>query len=147
MVWAGIIDNWKTDLVIVPGNLNPVGYVNILRNNLLPFLQNRGPGVILQQDNARPRTSCLSTQFLAQNGVNVLPWPALLPYQNPIEHVLDELWRRVLNNHQINNVNTLRNALLVEWQNIPNVVISRLTNSMSRRIATCIRDKGGHTRY
>lgn len=147
MVWAGIIYNQKTDLVIVPGNLNAVGYVNILRNNLLPFLQNRGPGVILQQDNARPHTARLTTQFLAQSGVNVLPWPAVSPDQNPIEHMWDELGRRVRNNHQINNVNDLRNALLIEWQNIPNDVIRRLTNSMRRRIATCIRANGGHTRY
>lgn len=147
MVWAGIMDNQRTDLVVVPGNLNAVGYVNILRNNLLPFIQIQGPGVILQHDNARPHTARITTQFLAQNGVNVLPWPAVSPDQNPIEHMWDELGRRVRNNHQIHNVNDLRNALLVEWQNIPNDVIRRLTNSMRRRILTCIRANGGHTRY
>ena len=103
----GIIDDQKTYLAIVPGNLNSVGYVNILRNNLRPFVQKRGPGVILQQDNARPRKARLTTQFLAQNGVNVLPWPAVSPDQNSIEHMWDELGSRVRNNHRINNVNDL----------------------------------------
>ena len=54
MVWAGIMDNERTDSVIVQGNLDAVGYVNILRIQLLPFMQNQGQGVILQHDNARP---------------------------------------------------------------------------------------------
>ena len=33
--------------------------------------------------------------FLAQNGINVLDWPALSPNMSPIEHVWDELKRRV----------------------------------------------------
>ena len=61
-------------------------------------MQNQG--VILQHDNARPHTARITTQFLAQNGVNVLEWPAVSPDQNPIEHMWDELGRRVRNNHE-----------------------------------------------
>jgi transposase len=50
---------------------------------------------------------------MAQNGVNVLPWPAVSPDQNPIEHMWDEVGRRVLNNHKINSVNDLRLTPLV----------------------------------
>ena len=34
--------NIKTDLVAVQGNLNAQRYVNLLNNNLLPFMQNFG---------------------------------------------------------------------------------------------------------
>ena len=44
-----------------------------------------GPGVTLMQDNARPHVARV-TQFLQQNNVNVMPWPAVSPDLNPIEH-------------------------------------------------------------
>ena len=40
---GGIMGNQKTDLVIVQGNVNAQGYINVLRNHLLPFMQNNGP--------------------------------------------------------------------------------------------------------
>ena len=147
MVWGGIMGNQKTDLVIVQGNLNAQGYINVLRNHLLPFMQNNGPQATFQHDNARPHTARVTTRFLANNNVNVLPWPAVSPDLNPIEHIWDELGRRVRTNHQINNVDDLRQALLLEWQAIPNDVIRRYVNSMRRRILECIRRNGGHTRY
>ena len=39
MVW-GIMGKVKTNLVVVQGNLNAQRYVNLLNNNLLPFMQN-----------------------------------------------------------------------------------------------------------
>jgi expansin (peptidoglycan-binding protein) len=41
MVWAGIMDKEHNYFVVVLSNLNAEAYVNILRNNLLPFIQNR----------------------------------------------------------------------------------------------------------
>ena len=109
------MDNLKTDLVVIQRNLNAQHYVNLLNNNLLPFMQNFGPGLTFQHDNARPHTALVTTNFLAQN-VNVLPWPALCPDMNPIEHIWDELGRRVRTNHQINNVQDLTLALQLEWR-------------------------------
>ena len=54
----------------------------------------RGGG-ILQQDGARPHTARLTMNFLAQNGINVLDWQAMPPDMSHIEHVWDDLKRRV----------------------------------------------------
>ena len=110
-------------------------------------MQNFGPGLTFQHDNARPHTARVTANFLAQNNVNVLPWPALSPDMNPIEHIWDELGRRARTNHQINNVQDLIRALQLEWQVFPNVLIRRYINSMRRRIRACIASNGGHTRY
>ena len=103
--------NVKTDLVVVQGNLNAQRYVNLLDNNLIPFMQNFGPGLTFQHDNARPHTALVTANFLVQNNVKVLSRPALSPDINPIEHICDELGRRAMTNHQINNVQDLTRAL------------------------------------
>ena len=91
MVGGGIMGDVKTDLVAVQGNLNAQRYVKLLDNNLLPFMQNFGPGLNFQHCNARLHTDLVTANFLAQNNVNVLPWPALSPDMYHIEHIWDEL--------------------------------------------------------
>ena len=149
--------NVKTDFVVVQGNLNAQRYVNLLNNNLLRFMQNFGPGLTFQQDNARPHTALVTANFLAHNNVNVLPWPALSPDVNPIELIWDdvnpieliwdELGRRARANHQINNVQDLTRALQLEWQAFPNVLIRHYINSMRQGIHACIASNSGHTHY
>ena len=111
MVWDDIMGNVKTDLVVVQGNLNAQRYVNLLNNNLLPFMQNFGHGLTFQHDNARPHTALVTANFVAQNNMNVLLWLALSPDMNPIEHIWDELGWKARTNHQINNVQDLTRAL------------------------------------
>ena len=139
--------NVKTDLVVVQGNLNAQRYVNLMNNNRLSFMQNFGPGLTFQHDNARPHTALITANFLAQNNMNVLPWPALSPDMNPIEHIWDELGQRARTNHQINNVHDLTQALQLEWQALPKVLVRHYVNSMRRRIHACIASNGSHRRY
>ena len=47
----------------------------------------------------------ITTQFLAQNNVIVLPWPALSPVMNPIEHVWSGLGGIARSYYQINTIN------------------------------------------
>ncbi len=43
MVWAGISFNGRTDIVVVPGNLNARRYINeIVRPHVLPYLRRMG---------------------------------------------------------------------------------------------------------
>jgi len=79
MVWGGIIGNRKTDLVVVQRYV-----ADVLNAHDLPFIRQHGPGVTLMQDNARPYVVRITTQFLQQNNVNVMPWPTVSPDLNPI---------------------------------------------------------------
>ena len=71
ILWGGIMGNVKTDLVVVQGNLDAQRYVNLLNNNLLPFMQNFGHGLIFQCNNARPHTALITANFMTQNNMNV----------------------------------------------------------------------------
>ena len=42
-------------------------------------------------DNARPHVARICRQFLNRYNVNVLPWPAVSPDMNSIEHIWDYL--------------------------------------------------------
>ena len=85
---GGILGNRKTYLVVVQGNINAQRYVaDVLNLHALPFIRQHGPGVTLMQDNSRPHVARVTTQFLQQNNVKVMPWPAVSPDLNPIEHI------------------------------------------------------------
>ena len=93
MVWGGIMGRRKTNLIVVQGNLNAQGYIKqILQPGAVPFLQRHGPA-ILMNDNARPHVARICRQSLNRNNVNILPWPAVSPDMNPIEHIWDDLGR------------------------------------------------------
>jgi len=76
-----------------------------------------------------------------------MPWPAVSPDLNPIEHIWDWLGRKARANHQIDNVRDLTRALQQEWRNLPNALVLRYVTLMRRWIISCIRANGGHTRY
>ena len=88
------------------------------------------------------------TDFLRQQGIARMDWPAYSPDLAPIEHAWDELGRRVRNNHApLANLHDMGQLLMAEWQAIPQEFFRRLINSMRQRCVECIRAKGGFTRY
>ena len=144
MVWGGIMGRKKTNLIVVQGNLNTQGYITkILQPEAVPFFQRYEPA-ILMHDNAKPHVARIYRQFPNRNNVNVLPWPAVSPDMNPIEHIWDYLGKNVRARGNVHNLRDLENALIQEWNNIPNVVIRRYVKSIRGRLAACINSRGGH---
>ena len=149
MVWGGICGDQKTPLITIQGNLTARAYINqVLTPVVLPFLQQQAQGVMFQHDNATPHAARLTRDFLAQNNVNVLPWPSRSPDLSPIEHLWDHLGRQLRRRQpQPQNRQQLEHVLHEEWRRIPADVIRRLTFSMRRRVMACINANGCHTRY
>ena len=94
MVWGGFGHEIKSQLIIVAGNMTTVKYRDeILRLVAVPLVQQHN--LILQQDNARPHVARVCQDFLANNNIAPLAWPRYSPDLTPIEHMWDELDRRV----------------------------------------------------
>ena len=71
--------------------------------------------------------------FLQQHNIRVLPWPALSPDLNPIEHLWDEVQRRLHNVRPVpTTADELPSAALDVCRRIPSAFTNRLIHSMYR---------------
>lgn len=148
MFWGGVSYNNKTQLLPIQGTLTGIKYVSdVLRPEVIPFF-NANRQMTFQQDNATSHSAIVTRQCLQDNNVNVLEWPARSPDLSPIEHLWDNLKRRVRQRQNVPvNVNDLQRAVLQEWNNIPQREIQTLIDSMRRRCQAVVRANGGFTKY
>ena len=133
--------------VLYWGQIKSVRYRDeILRPVAVPLVQQRN--LILQQDNARPHVARVCQDFMANNNIATLAWPSYSSDLTPIEHMWDELDRRVRKRRNPPaTLAQLRNALIDEWNNIPMRTVNALVNSIQKRIRAATAARGGHTRY
>ena len=62
---------------------------------VLLFIRTHHFNHVFQQDSARCHISRVAMNFLNDNHIRTLPWSALSPDLNSIEHLWDEFGRRV----------------------------------------------------
>ncbi|GFT85783.1 transposable element Tcb2 transposase [Trichonephila clavipes] len=67
----------------------------IVRPIIVPYAAAIGDDFILMDDNCRPHRADLVEDFLFEEGIVQMEWPACFPDMNSIEHVWDALGRRV----------------------------------------------------
>ena len=102
----------------------------------------------MMDDNARPHRAREVDQYLEQEGIKRMNWPARSPDLNAIEHALDILQRRIsARDRQPRTVRELTNMLIDEWLRIPVADIRRLILSFPRRSQEVINVRGGHKSY
>ena len=90
-------------------------------------------------DNNMPHRSRGVTTYLQSETVNFVPWPAMSPDLNPIEHIWDMLDRRIqAREPPVQSIRQLEAALHREWQQLSQQDIRRLTGRMRRRVEAVI---------
>lgn len=151
MVWGCVSHDCKLDLVTIRGNLTGDQYIReVLRPVVVPHFDNHPLATRPEymDDNARPHRSRAVTAFMRTNAISTVPWPAMSPDLNPIEHLWDVLGRRIqAREPPVQNLQELEAALHQEWRQLTQQQIRRLTGSMRRRVECVIRARGGYTRY
>lgn len=148
MVWGCMSASGTGNLEFIETTMNRFGYLNILKNNLRNSAQKLGleGSFIFQHDNDPKHTSMVVKEWLLYNVPKQLKPPPQSPDMNPIEHLWDELEKRI-RGHNINNKEELKQALQIEWAKIEPTTTKKLVDSMPRRMAAVIKSKGGPTLY
>ena len=79
------------------------------------------------------------TAYPQSEAVTSVPWPAMIPDLNPIEHIWDMLGRRIQARElPVQNIRQLKAALHREWQQLSQQDIRRLIEGMRRRVEAVI---------
>jgi hypothetical protein len=148
MVWGCFAAHGVGDLYLVDGIMESEQYKQILRNHFKPSAQRLfgGRDYTFQQDNDPKHTSNATRAYMRHLGLDPEEWPSQSPDLNPIENLWSYLdW--TLRDRQVTNKAELWTALQEGWQALPVDLLTRLVDSMPRRLQAVIDSKGYPTKY
>ena len=131
------------------GRYNSDKCIDLLKNNLTPFLEQKYEiDCLFQQDNASVHKSKKTMSYLGKQKYGILSWPPVSPDLNPMENIWVMLFRRVCKcGRQHTSVQTLTDAILEEWEKINQKEIDALIHSMNQRLVDALANKGGRTKW
>ena len=116
-LWGCFSFDCKLDLYVLDGNLTGQNYRdNVLAPRVVPYFDNHALAdrPMFMDDNARPHRARIVQPFIQQEAVQTIPWPAMSPDMNPIEHVWDFIGRKInQRNPKCQNIDELRTDLTV----------------------------------
>ena len=111
----------KLDLVTIQGNLTGDQYIrDVLQPVVVPHFRQPPTSYnhplatrpVYMDDNTRPHRSRAVTAYLQSEAVTSVPWPAMSPDFNPIEHIWNMLGRRIhAREPPVQNIRQLEAAL------------------------------------
>jgi hypothetical protein len=147
MVWAAMGRRGTGPIHRVDGIMDRHVFVAIMNDVMLPYARREmGRRWIYQQDNDPKHTSKAAREWFAQKRIEVMQWPAQSPDLNPIETLWNDV-DAVVKKKKPRNLDELEAVVKAAWAEIPVERCVRLVDSMPRRLAEVIKNKGYATSY
>uniref|UniRef100_A0A8R1DMW6 DDE_3 domain-containing protein n=1 Tax=Caenorhabditis japonica TaxID=281687 RepID=A0A8R1DMW6_CAEJA len=114
----------------IVANMNRYVYEDILENTMRPWARaNSSRPWVFQQDNDPKHTSGHVVNWFRRRRVDLLEWPSQSPDLNSIEHMWEELEKR-LKGVRASNANQKFAQLEAAWKSIPMTVVQTLLDLM-----------------
>ena len=148
MVWGCFAAHGVGNLYKVNGIMESEQYKVILRDQLLPSaeLLFQGKDYTFQQDNDPKHTSRATMAYMAELSIDPEEWPSQSPDLNPIENLWSYLdW--TLRDRNCGNLEELWEALQEGWYALDWEYLTKLADSMPRRLQAVIDNDGYPTKY
>ena len=155
MIWGCFMSNIRGPLTICYGHMKSVQYINILEENLVPFIETLPDelknDVSFQQDNATIHTAHVTKGWFEDNEIMVVDWPPNSPDMNLIEHVWKALKAKLhsrfpdtyaLRGGPERVQEELSRRLKVVWAELEEDIFERLILSMPARVQALYEAKG-----
>ena len=171
MIWACFTGAGSGPLIVCDaGNVNADRYLEILKDSVVTFVDTLLKSAsdadsitvaiddtfLFMHDNAPCHTATKVTTFLKKRHLSTMKWPAQWPDLNPIENLWTDFKERFharcvhLGLKSFTRAKVLEkcaNILRELWRGQGMELITKLIESMPRRVAAVIAAKGGHTKY
>ncbi|EFA07211.1 Transposable element Tc1 transposase-like Protein [Tribolium castaneum] len=146
------ISTFSTSYASVPEKNLDDGRLRVINHHKKKFLRetanNEGERFVFIDDNARPHRARILNTRIEHHGITRMEWEPCSPYMNCIEHVWAEMSRSLNQLQQPpETLQELANGLQEIWRAIPQDFINNLIMSLSNRVRTLLKARGGTTRY
>ena len=148
MVWGSFSAAGRSGLFFLPKGekMNAQRYKQVLEDHLVNFMAIRGC-TTFQHNSAPCHTAGVIKKWLADNDIQVLDWPGSSPDLNPIEHLWTIVKKKVCGKNS-SSLEDLKKDIRHVWcTEVTPELCKSLADSMPRRIAKVIANKGYPTKY
>ena len=148
-IWAYVDGRGGRGYQIYEGTIRSPEYIGILRRTLLPYarkLRHEKQPFEFMQDLATPHTATGSKEWLKRHKIPVLQWLPKGADLNPIENLWSVLAAKV-QEQQPRNIEELKAAIKKAWHGVDRSLITKMIDSVPRRVNQVIQRRGYASDY
>jgi transposase len=151
MIWGCVTSQGVGYIAEIEGIMDQNLYLEILEGELadtIEYYEIEAEKMIFMQDNDPKHTAKKVQNYLKDQEFKVMNWPAQSPDLNPIENCWSYLKSKIYAHEKpANGLHELWERVEIEWEAISQDYLTKLYESMPKRMQACIRAKGYWTKY